>query len=611
MPVPIPLLIKAFRHISKRIHSLPVQNGWLAMLYLHIAVLMSGLESAYVQSTTAQQSMTPELFEQTSFLLLFSLDILVPLIVALVSRRLFIVFLAGQAVLDSILLHYNIFFYNPLTLSTIYHSAQGAATLGFDIFAFIRWDIVVALAALFFIKVFFIQLSRTPDTRMPWFWPMRGVAAFAYLAVVCWIFVVIYGMTGLSMAWVDSQGHRNASERRMEAGGAREAVLHIGYVATWIGEWMSGTYKDTSLIYQEMRCEDPGDFLCSKPEHGAHAAPPTVSSTASPLMSPSRTWGGLPVPPVGNTVVFVQVESLDFAALNMSVNGHAVLPFIDRLARQSVVLKTFAPHKVGSSNSDYEILNARIASENVMYYSYIKEYPDSLMRILKDKGFHPAVFHGMSGDLFNLRGAYAALGIERFFFKEELMQAGYAPSTLIMDQIKDEDVFDMAASQLVDGEREAQFIITLSSHIPFMKPMSIFADAGGRFARYVSSLRYMDMCLAAYYTQLPEGTVLAIWGDHGSDVSYPKAFPENSRHVPFILHVKGSTAWLAEHDPTCPLPGGSETLDAEYQSLPPALRPVTEEDSHGLASRRIYSLCELSHYLHRTLEQIQSEHIQK
>ena len=542
------------RRLFRRVRTLPVRNGRLAVGLLLCAAGVAGLESALVQGHTAYQGLRPDLLRTPSYLLLLCLDCAVPLVVALLSRRVFMVFLVLQTFLSVILLHYTIFFYNPLTLSTIYHSLQGAASLGVDIFGFARWDIIFGMGAVLMVKLLLVQMSRSPDRRMPRVWNLRGVFAVACMALVCWISLVIYGRTGLSLIWVDSRGHRTATERRLEAG-TGDAVRNIGFVATWIGEWMSGTYSDTELIYAEMRCPDP-----DRVDGGAALAP--------------DRWHGLPVPPLGPGVVFVQVESLDFAVLDMSVQGREVTPFLNRLIGEALLLKVFAPHKVGSSNSDYEILNGRVADQNVIYYTYIKNYPDSVVHSLAEKGYAPGIFHGLEGRLFNLREAYAAQGFASFSFKEEMLAEGYKPGPYIMEHMMDADLFAAAAKALPNDGPFAQFIITMSSHIPFMESLPRFQAAGGTFARYVSSLHYTDACLASYYEALPAGTLVLVWGDHGSDVDYPAAYPPNERQVPFIAHVKGDTAWL----------------DDLGRSGPGDPRP---------ASPRIYRLCELGHYLRR------------
>lgn len=540
--------------LARRFAALPVRNGRLAVFFLFLAVGVIGLESACVQTLTAYRTISADLVTTPSFVSLLALDMLVPLTVVLLSRRLLFAYCVVQCFLSVVLLHYTIFFYNPLTLSTIYHSMQGAASLGVDIFGFARWDIIMLGAVLLAVKVLLIQLGRTPDRRMPRLWNLRGITAVTCMAVIWVISSTIYGRTGLSVLWVDSRGHRTATERRMEEG-TREAVRSIGYVATWIGEWMSGTYRDTALIYAEMRCADPDETYCR--EHGRGKG----------------TWHGLPVPPVGNVVVFVQVESLDYAALDMTVNGRAVTPFFNFLARRSVTAKAFAPHKVGSCNADYEILNGRVADQNVIYYSYIKEYPDSVIEKLAAAGYAPTVYHGLGGNLFNLREAYAAQGFQRFVFKEELLRKGYAASSLIMGHVRDEDVFAQAAEDMAEGGKRAQFIVTMTSHIPFIEALPVFKSAGGTFSRFVSSLHYVDQCLAAYYATLPEGALLVVWGDHGSDVPYPAGYPANTRHVPFIAHRKGDISWLGMF--------------------------ADNTDMGAGANEREFTLCELAHYLRR------------
>jgi len=543
-----------------------VKNGLAAILLVLMVVLMSGLTSAYIQVTTTTRVIAPELLGDKSFLLLFSLDLLLPLTVALLSKRAFMAYLIIQCFLSSILLHYNIFFYNTLTLSTIYHSLQGAASLGIDIFGFARWEIILALGLLLAVELFLAQIAMFPRPNMPSFFKWRGISAVICMAVICWLALHIYGRTGLSIIWVEPRGHRPAAERRLEEG-ARESVRNIGYVGTWLGEFFSGTYRDTTLIYAEARCSSPDGGVCLA---AAEAGEP-------------RLWRGLPLPPLSRTLIMIQAESLDFAALDMRVNGQAVTPFLNQLARHSLTLKVFAPHKVGSCNSDYELLNGRIAEQNVVYYTYIKDYPDSVIHLLERKGYAPAFFHGLGGSLFNLREAYSAQGFQEFHFKEELLTEGYKSTRLIMEHIRDEDVLDSAARHLRPEDLSARFIVTMSSHVPFLPAAPEFKSAGGSFARYVTSLNYLDRSLADFYERLPEGTLLIIWGDHGSDVDYPRGFAPGDRHVPFLVHVKGDEVWLEEGRTNRPRGGRNPSEGLEEAGL----------NRDG----RVHSLCELSHYL--------------
>lgn len=567
------------------LHTPTVKSGRLALALLLLAVIIAGVESALVQAYTTGQEISPELLRSPAFIRLSALDLLLPLTVVLLSRRAFIVYLCGQTFLSIILMHYEIFFYNPLTLSTIYHSMSGAGALGMDIFAFARLDIIVPMSALGVLKIALVKFAMLEADQMPGIWKFRGVISVSCMAIICWGSMMIYGRTGLSLVWVDSRGHRTATERRLEKG-TWEAVRNIGYLPTWIGEFLSGTYKDTELIYAESFCNN---LDLEEVEHG------------NGMLTTAPNWYGLPLPPLGKHVILMQVESLDFAILDTKVNGHKALPFLDIMIKESVLLKAFAPHKVGSSNSDYEILNSRVASQNVLYYSYIENYPHSVIHKINNLGYKASVFHGLPGALFSLKKAYKAQGFAETYFKEELLKAGYAGSRYIMNHIMDEDLLSFAMEKLLEDQKsKAQFIITMSSHVPFMDVMPIFKKTKGTFARYVSSLRYFDQSFAAYYAQLPEGTVLIMWGDHGSDVQYPRSFPENSRHVPFILHVKGNSDWMKSIPPRKASPTLASLEEQWAKSgdkLQTVLAPEEGEFHPDLACRRIFTLCELSYYL--------------
>ena len=524
-----------------RVPTSPVRSGKCALCFLLLSVFVSSAESFLVQTLSLHHVLTLESLGDTANVYLLLIDVLVPLSLCLLSRWAYLVFMMVQTMVSSVILHYGSFFYNTLTLSTIYHSMQGLSYLGDSVFMFLKADILLTLTMVFCAKLLFLWLSALPHASMPGLWHLRGVAALSGLMLVSVMIFWGHGRVGILSMWTDASEHRTAEARRTQEG-TRQSVQHLGYLATWAGEWLGGVYKDTTLIYAEKTCPDPDESRES-----------------------ADTWCGYSLPPVRGPVVMLQVESLDFAAPSMRFNGMPVMPFLESLLPSSLLLRAFAPHKVGSANSDYELLNGRVAEQNVMYYSYIREYPDSVVHHLADR--RPAVFHGLEGNLFNLRQAYALMGFDRSFFKEELVEAGYPPSSLTMEHVADEHVLNAAAEYLEQGRGEAVFVVTMSSHIPFMEPGSEFGLKDGMFARYVSSLHYVDACLADFWKRLPEGTLLMLWGDHSSDISYPRGMEDNGKHVPFLVSVKGDDAWLKS-------------------------RPDTE---------RTFTLCELSHLLRRIL----------
>ena len=507
-----------------RIPRSPVRHGGLALCFLLLSVVVSGTEAFLVQTYSIHHVMSRESVRNTVTCSLLLIDVLAPLAVALLSRKAYLILLIGQTVVSAVVLHYGSFFYNTLTLSTIYHSMQGLSYLGGSTFVFVKPELVRLLALVLGLKLVLLWLSRGTCVVMPGLWRMRGVVAVACFMLLSITVFWEHGRSGILSLWTGEGPHRTAVDRRSQEG-TRESVRHLGYLATWAGEWISGVYKDTSLIYAEKRCPDPDELFRKQHPESADA------------------WCGHPLPPAFGHLAMIQVESLDFSALSMRVNDIRVMPFLHSLLSSSLVLKAFAPHKVGSANSDYELLNGREADQNVMYYSYIRDYPDSVVHVAES--MHPAVFHGLEGNLFNLREAYRLMGFGETFFKEELVEEGYPVSSLVMDQVADEHVLDAAARYLEEGRGRAVFVVTMSSHIPFMDPWPPFGPGGGMFIRYASSLHYVDACLADFYARLPAGTLFVLWGDHGSDVTYPSGMKPNGRYVPFLVNVKGNDAWLA------------------------------------------------------------------
>lgn len=521
-----------------RVPRTPVTSGSLALFFLLFSVFLCGMEAFLVQTFSLHHLITTEGLRDTASLYLLTSDFLLPLSLCLLSRRAFLIFILGQACVSSIILHYSFFFYNTLTLSTIYHSMQGLSYLGGSVFSFLRPDILGILTLSCLAKLSFLWLSALPHEDMPSLWQTRvSVSLLGFMLLSVMVFWG-HGRSGILTMWTDASEHRTAEDRRTQEG-TKESVRNLGYLATWAGEWMSGVYRDTSLIFAEKTCPDPHEsFVLEHPDK-------------------SGTWNGFALPPRTRHIAMIQVESLDFSALSMAFNGRKVMPFLQSLLPSSVLLKAFAPHKVGSANSDYELLNGKEADQNVMYYSYIRKYPDSVVHTLADR--RPVAFHGLEGNLFNLREAYALMGFADTFFKEDLVREGYPTSDLTMEHIKDEHVLDAAAKYLEQGTGQAVFVVTMSSHIPFMDPWPPFGLSGSMFARYVASLHYVDACLADFYARLPEDTLLVLWGDHSSDVPYPDEMEANGKHVPFLVHVKGSDAWLARGD-TRPGPDREFTL---------------------------------------------------
>lgn len=101
---------------------------------------------------------------------------------------------------------------------------------------------------------------------------------------------------------------------------------------------------------------------------------------------------------LGDRIVMVQVESLDWSLLGFQVHEKPVLPNINRLAETSFLLPIQAPKITGSCDSDFTALMARLPSSEVPTYR-IQEYPydDALPRRLHQFAVESWAIHGVSG----------------------------------------------------------------------------------------------------------------------------------------------------------------------------------------------------------------------
>ena len=182
---------------------------------------------------------------------------------------------------------------------------------------------------------------------------------------------------------------------------------------------------------------------------------------------------------------------------------------------------------LGSANSDYELLNARVASQNVIYYSYIVSYPDSIIKLLRDKGYATSIFHGLQGNYMDLRSAYRREGFDHLFFKEELIDAGVdARPDMFMKQIPDADLFAFALQKTHTPRPFVHFIITITMHGGNPPMSSRFTGSG-----YTGDSAYYDQALSEYIQNLPKGCTVFIYGDHQS-----YSGPKRDGTVPFLIY---------------------------------------------------------------------------
>lgn len=292
--------------------------------------------------------------------------------------------------------------------------------------------------------------------------------------------------------------------------------------------------------------------------------------TGSLMTCSSEKADHIPLFPSSNKIVYIQVECLDMAIIGYKINEHIVMPFLSNIVDRGLVLHVDGQKKLTSSNSDYELLNTKIAHPSTVYYNTLTSYLDSIPLQFKNKGAELAFFHGLY-DVSGMRKAYPLMGFDKLALREELVAAGYQLNNATPQHIDDRDLFSYAAKQVPHDKPFFHVIITMNMHDPAKNNINPLFK-GDSDEGFFTNARITDDGIRAYVESLPAGTDVLIMGDHT-----PYHGPR-SVHVPLILYRTGEPVPMKSPDISLTRCEASQYLRRVFD-LPPVSPdiPVVEE----------------------------------
>ena len=235
------------------------------------------------------------------------------------------------------------------------------------------------------------------------------------------------------------------------------------------------------------------------------------------------------------SLLVLQIESLDQEVLNINIDGKEVTPFFNRLKRDSLSLSLNPIHtsSSGSSGSDFQFLTGLLPVES--YPCYLVEsldYSLSLPKLLAEVGISSWAWHGNSGSYWGRSRAFRKAGFSKFYdlssFKEPDTHWG----------VSDETLFSSLRTDLSKKEHPGLFFaITLSSHIPFNyidNPVFSSKDIVGS---YFNSINYVDGATREFLSELSGNYFVIIYGDHASGVNKSgyESIPGEDETVPAFI----------------------------------------------------------------------------
>lgn len=419
-------------------------------------------------------------------------------LVFILPKRILLILFGLSCLMDSGLIAYHRYFHQPLSHFTLTSHLNESVEVAGAFADYFPAKIFLLLGAGMIIKgVLLFQVKRVEKRAKLVDRKIGLVSGVAYLIAV---FLLVF--------YIRPMGELKSWKSTSWFGGI------YGYGITWLGESYYLGSNASLLQYAN---------AVSEPEREPRPSP----------ISHLDFIGN-------NHIVVVQCESLSYwASTNMVQEGRQLMPFLNELREASLVIRIEPIHRVGSSDADFCFLTSKFPNGKVTPYKIVGfDYSNALPFLIGKSGYTSHFFHGNRGTFFARREPCQSMGFDDVSFQEELEARGLPRSKW---GVFDHDVFSTSSSLLNAAIQPTfHFIISLTTHSPFNFLPAEYASEihkdSDKLNRYYNSMRYLDDCLNKYYSQLPNGTWLILYGDHGP--GFRKEESGLSERVPFIVARK-------------------------------------------------------------------------
>ena len=399
------------------------------------------------------------------------------------------------ALSSCLLVVYSNYFGKPLSYTVFINQSREGLAVSDAAFTFLRWDIIAFAFFTFLLKVIISTIIPRKQIRKCIY--LRWTAFYAFCYVL--------------LAFLLAGVHKPIHEIRL---GSPEYTY--GYTVAWITEYL--TFDSSALL------QDANEKAKLKSD---------LIVNIDPAFQ------------LGKHVAVVQVESLDYLAIESKAQNHFVMPFLKSLHEVAMTYSVKPFHATGSSEADFSLLMSatpigRLNPFQVPGFSY----EQSLPRLASQRGYKSIAFHGNTGSFFQRRNAYEQMGFDQIFFSEELATHQIAGEW-------DDELLSFSAETLrASKDPQFHFIITITSHAPFKKLPSqkreLYKHPTTIQERYLNNMRYVDQALKSYVEQLPDNTTVVIYGDHESNIRGYSASDTHQDRVPWFIFQKGQTLSLSQ-----------------------------------------------------------------
>lgn len=244
----------------------------------------------------------------------------------------------------------------------------------------------------------------------------------------------------------------------------------------------------------------------------------------------------------GKNLIIIQVESLDAAVINKTINGQEITPNLNKLTHEGLYFNNYYT-QIGPGNTadaEFSTMDSLYPlPDDVVFIDYAKNTYKALPQLLVKNGYKTYSMHGDVPTFWNRSNIYPGLGYQKAYSLSDYIvttPVGEGPSDL-----GDEDLFSQSLPRLEKFKQPFMTtLITMSLHTPFILPanlqtLQIPAQTNLTETQweYMEAAHYTDKAIGEFIDGLKKdglynNSLILIWGDHESFQNiYSALSPDN------------------------------------------------------------------------------------
>lgn len=270
------------------------------------------------------------------------------------------------------------------------------------------------------------------------------------------------------------------------------------------------------------------------------------SSSNSTVSAPKKSA------PETNVILLV-LESVRASEMGLYGADYSATPFLDSLGKNAIFANKFystsnftvkSEHAIHCSTYDY-MIGAPVSNRDIPVRT------QCLPKMLAEKGYETAWFHGNTSEFYGRSGYLPKIGFKSVFSLDELTRDSSLPK--LGWGIKDPVLFDTALNTLETIKKPFYAeILSVSNHMPFDFEWGIdfpahLQNTETMHDNYRRGIYYTDRAVALFYekfkkSKLADNTILVVTGDHGiwtfsNETTSPLLKNEQFFRVPLIVEL--------------------------------------------------------------------------